>query len=113
MTAGIREGQILVAGPRHLYMKINTVQQGSGYPGTVVRHFQRGAGAGIGGRFGSEKPAWTRIHRSREQNICRVGICGPGAPDGYLPVLQGLAHGLQRQTGELRQLIKKQHAVMG
>ena len=109
---GLRSGtQILKMHRRHFHHNVDSVKQGPRNPAPVVLHRLLGAGAPAGGV--AVPAALAGVHGTHQHEFRRISH-GPGDPgNGDLSILQGLAHHVQGILAKLRQLIQKQHALVG
>ena len=108
---GVFAGELLIAQRRHFDLNVDAVEQRAGYFGAVALDLQRRADAFLL-RVG-EKAAGAGIHRGDQHEARRIIDRAHGARDGDAAVFERLAHDLEDVAAELRQLVEKQHAVVG
>jgi len=90
-------------------MEVDAVQQRARQPRLVVFRAARRAGAG---QF-REMAAAARVHRCDQLKSRRISSVPLGAGDGHAAGLERLPQRLEGSAVELRQLVEKQHALMG
>ena len=85
------------------FVKVDSIQQGTGNPGKIPGYAGGGAGAGAGGM--AEISAGTGIHSSHKHDGARIGqgYARSGQGDGF--IFNGLAQNLHCGAGKLGQLV--------
>jgi len=96
---------------RHLDLDVDPVQQRPGDAGTVGTDLVGGAGADPLGI--AQEAAGAGVHGRHQHEPGRVGQGGGRSGDGDLAFFQGLPQHLQGGAAELRQLVQKEHPVVG
>ena len=102
-------GLVLYGG--NVDVQVNAVQQGTGDLFRILCHFTVRAGAFSGGV--APPAAAAGVHGAHQLEPGRKVQGAARAGHGHLAVLQRLPHGLQHIPVEFRQLVQKQHAVVG
>ena len=96
---------------RNDHVKVNAVQQGAGDLLHIPGHLPVRTGAPAGGMAPPSAPAGVHGAYQLEAGGQMQRASGPG--HGDLAVFQGLAQGLQNIPVKFRELVQKQHAVVG
>ena len=110
-SPGLGPPQFLDGERRRLDVEIDAVEQRAADARAVALDL-RGRAAALMARV-AEVAAGAGVHRRDEHEAAGQRDLAGAARDGDLAVLQRLAHDLERGAFEFRQLVEKQHAVVG
>ena len=111
--AGLRVAQLFIRHSFYLALNIYTIQQRPTNLTHIPMHLSRSTGARMGRIILPVMPARTRVHRCYEHKRSRIIYRLFGSCHSDMPILQRLPHHFQHRTFILRELIKKQHPVVG
>ena len=104
-------GELVKVQRRHLDDDVDAVEQRAGYARMVAAHVARRAAAAPRGM--PVPAALAGVHGAHEHEAARIRHGAGRARDGDAAVLERLAHRLEHGGRKLRQLIEKEHAVVG